>query len=175
VPYANWVLIAPDHIEPGTGRLIASQTAAEQRAISGKYVFHPGDVVYSKIRPYLRKAYLADCRGLCSADMYPLRPNPGVVSSFLLAVVLGEPFSRFASAVSMRSGFPKINREELAQYVMAWPKPHEQKRIAAALIAQDEVQTALMKELGKIHSVKNGLMSDLLMGRVRVPQGVLNE
>ena len=71
-PYRSWPLVAPDHIEARTGRFLQIQTAAEQGAISGKYAFQAGDVLYSKIRPYLRKAILADREGICSADMYPL-------------------------------------------------------------------------------------------------------
>jgi len=171
-PYCDWILVAPDHVESVTGRLLASVTAAEQGAISGKYVFGPGDVIYSKIRPYLRKAVLASGEGLCSADMYPLRPNDGVHPRFLLAVILGEPFSRFASAVSMRSGFPKINREELAEFVTSWPPFDEQQRIASAIELCDREQDAIENELTKLHLLKSGLMADLLSGRVRVPAGL---
>ena len=79
-PYRDWILVAPDHIESGSGRLLFTATAAEQQAISGKYVFEADDVVYSKIRPYLRKAVLVSHGGLCSADMYPLRPKTGFSS-----------------------------------------------------------------------------------------------
>ena len=41
-PYRSMVLVAPDHIESGTGRLLARQTASEQRAKSGKYLFNRG-------------------------------------------------------------------------------------------------------------------------------------
>lgn len=58
-PYRSMVLVAPDHVESGTGRLLTRKTAGEQHAISGKYVVNRGDIVYSKIRPYLRKAILA--------------------------------------------------------------------------------------------------------------------
>ena len=95
-PYASMPLIAPDHVEVGTGRLLDRKTAAEQGAISGKYLFHAGDIVYSKIRPYLRKAILADFDGLCSADMYPLSAVSGVEPGFMFAVILGHEFSSFA-------------------------------------------------------------------------------
>src|ERR1041385_6291357 len=78
-PFRSMVLVAPDHIERGTGKLLEKRTAAEQGAISGKYLFNAGDIVYSKIRPYLRKIILADFDGLCSADMYPLKPAADVV------------------------------------------------------------------------------------------------
>jgi type I restriction enzyme S subunit len=167
-PYCDWPLVAPDHIEQATGRLLEVRSAREQDAISGKYVFEPGDVVYSKIRPYLRKAILAEWRGLCSADMYPLRPDAGVNQRFLLALILGEHFSRFAEAVSMRSGFPKVNREELAQYRAALPEKDEQDHIAVVLGAHDARILAEEACLGKMKMLKQGLMQDLLTGKVRV-------
>lgn len=161
-PYKDWILVAPDHIESFTGRLIDRKTASEQGAISGKYIFEENDVIYSKIRPYLCKATLAGERGLCSADMYPLRSADGVVPRFLLAIILGEKFTRFASAVSMRSGFPKINRTELAEYHLAWPPTDEQLEVARILDTIDKDQHALELELAKLHKLRKALMSDLL-------------
>ena len=74
--YRNLVLIAPNHIESGSGRLLAQETAAEQGADSGKYLVSQGQVIYSKIRPNLRKATISPCDCLCSADMYPITPVP---------------------------------------------------------------------------------------------------
>ena len=171
-PYRSQVLVAPDHVEASTGRLLGRQTAQSQGAISGKYAFEPGAVVYSKIRPYLRKAVLADFVGLCSADMYPFHPSPEVSPRFLLALVLGQHFSRFVEAVSMRSGFPKINREELAEYRAALPTRQEQDAIGRILLGLDELQDAREAELQKLRTLKHGLMDDLLAGhvRVKVPQ-----
>lgn len=167
-PYCDWILIAPDHIESGTGRLISTATAAEQQAISGKYVFQAKDVIYSKIRPYLRKAVLASNSGLCSADMYPLRPKTGIDPRYLLAVILGDQYSRFAESVSMRSGFPKINRNEMAEFAIGWPSPGEQSWIAQILSDADLKQRTEKDELEKLRLLKAGLMDDLLTGRVRV-------
>lgn len=160
-PYKDWTLVAPDHIESFTGRLVDRKTASEQGAISGKYIFEANDVIYSKIRPYLCKATLAGERGLCSADMYPLRPADGIVPRFLLAIILGDKFTRFASAVSMRSGFPKINRTELAEYCLAWPPTDEQLRIAQVLDTIDREQHSIELELAKQRQLRKALMLDL--------------
>lgn len=167
-PFRDWVLVAPDHVESGTGRFLSAATAAEQQAISGKYVFEAGDVIYSKIRPYLRKAVLVSANGLCSADMYPLRPKAGVNSRYLLAVVLGDQFSRFSESVSMRSGFPKINRSEMAEFSSGWPSSDEQARIAEVLTEADAKQVFAEEEHQKLKLLKSALMDDLLTGRVRV-------
>lgn len=168
LPYCDWILVAPDHIESGTGRVLRSATAIEQQAISGKYVYEAGDVLYSKIRPYLRKAILAEGRGLCSADMYPLRPKVGLNSRYLLATILGDQFSKFAESVSMRSGFPKINRSEMSEFSMGWPDEQEQEVIAQVIAEGDDKQLSSEVELEKLRQVKSGLMDDLLTGRVRV-------
>jgi type I restriction enzyme, S subunit len=168
-PFRSMVLVAPDHVESNTGRLLTRQTAAEQGAVSGKYIFKCGDIVYSKIRPYLRKAILADIDGLCSADMYPLAATPGVSPGFMLAVLLGRRFSVFAEAVSARSGIPKINRNELAEFQVALPPPAEQRAIAEALSDVDALVGALEALIAKKRAIKDAVMQELLTGKARLP------
>lgn len=168
LPYREWILIAPDHVESKTGRLFETKTAFEQNAISGKYEFKNGDVVYSKIRPYLRKAVQVNFNGLCSADMYPLRPKESLTSDFLFLTILSEPFSLYAESVSERSGFPKINRSELSDFQIATPKIEEQLRISEFFKGQIQNVERLKKSLIKLRSFKNALMQDLLSAKVRV-------
>jgi type I restriction enzyme S subunit len=168
-PFRSMILVAPDHIESKTGRLLEQRTASEQKAISGKYSFSAGDIVYSKIRPYLRKAVLVDFPGLCSADMYPLRSAPDVEAGFVLPVLLGERFSNYAESVSARSGMPKINRSELAEYSLALPPQPEQRAIATALSDVDTLLTKLDQLLTKKRDLKQAVMQQLLTGKTRLP------
>jgi len=168
-PFRSMILVAPDHIEIGTGRLLQKETAAEQHAISGKYLFESGDIVYSKIRPYLKKAILADFGGLCSADMYPLKPVADVSSGFMFAALLGYRFSKYAESVSVRSGMPKINRSELAEYTIALPPTKaEQEAIAEALSDADALIECLEQLVAKKRAVKQGAMQELLTGKRRL-------
>jgi type I restriction enzyme, S subunit len=124
--YCELNLIAPNHIESGTGRITNLETAQQQAAISGKYLFEAGAVLYSKIRPSLMKAAIAPCRALCSADMYALIPKASIRNEFLLEVLLSDRFTRFAVSGSMRTGIPKLNREHLSQYRCRVPSLDEQ-------------------------------------------------
>lgn len=168
-PYRSMILVAPDHVESGTGRLILKKTAEQQNAISGKYLASAGDVIYSKIRPYLRKAVLADEECLCSADMYPMTPAPGVSGRFILAVILGEQFTRFAESVSLRTGMPKINREELATFEFPLPPEKEQRAIAEALEDVDALIESLERLIAKKRDIKQAVMQQLLTGKRRLP------
>lgn len=168
-PFRSLPLIAPDHVEGYTGKLLCVRTAEEQGAISGKYLFAPGDVIYSKIRPYLRKAILADFEGLCSADMYPLTPTKSTSGGYILVSLLDHRFSKFAEAVSVRSGMPKINRAELADFVLPMPPHAEQRAIAAALADADALIAALEGMIAKKRDLKQAAMQHLLTGKTRLP------
>ena len=67
--YLEFPHIAPDNIEKRTGILLDYHTIAEDGVKSGKHRFYAGQILYSKIRPYLSKVVMVDFDGLCSADM----------------------------------------------------------------------------------------------------------
>lgn len=167
--YRDMPLIAPDHVEVGTGRLLAVRSAHEQGATSGKYIVDSGDVIYSKIRPYLMKAHRAQFPALCSADMYPLKPRDGFDGRYVVNVLLGRHFTNYAVGESMRSGIPKINREALARYELTVPPQSEQRAIGEVLGDADDLIKALESLIAKKRDVKQGMMQELLTGRTRLP------
>jgi len=158
-------LVAPNHIQQYTGRLLNIETAKEQNAISGKYLFQKGDVVYSKIRPNLRKAFISEFEGMCSADMYALRPKQDkIIARFLLAILLSDHFTSFALTRSVRTGIPKLNRKELSEYKIAIPPIDEQKRICAHLETLDLEEENLLKHRSLLVEVKNQICRECLEG-----------
>lgn len=121
-------------IEEGTGKLLEYNTAAEDGMTSGKYHFKAGAVLYSKIRPYLRKATIADFDGLCSADMYPLRlKTDDILPEFLMWSLLSPVFTNYANSLSGRARIPKLNRTQLFSYEMPYPQRDLQKAICERL------------------------------------------
>lgn len=136
--YSKLILIAPDHIQQKSGQIIAKKTATEQTAISGKFLVQKGEVIYSKIRPYLMKAAIAPERCLCSADMYPLHCNDEIEPRYLHSILLSDRFTFYANSCSARTGIPKLNREDMGGYVVTFPPPSEQKAIADLLSTWDK-------------------------------------
>ena len=63
--------VGGEHIQSGTGRLLMVETVEEAGIIGPSYPFRKGQIVYSKVRPSLRKSFLADFDGVCSSDIYP--------------------------------------------------------------------------------------------------------
>ena len=79
--------VSAENIASVTGEFLGLKSAAEDGMKSNKYMFESGDVLYSKLRPYLRKVALPDFAGLCSADMYPLKANPEFIDSRFLKIL----------------------------------------------------------------------------------------
>ena len=64
--YADYPHIGIDSIEKETGILSGYRTVKEDNVISGKYLFTPEHIIYSKIRPNLNKVAMPNFEGLCS-------------------------------------------------------------------------------------------------------------
>ena len=130
--YADYMHIAPDNIEKATGTLFECHTVQQDKVVSPNHLFYKGQIIYSKIRPLLRKAVIAPFDGLCSADMYPL--NTAINRKYLLRYMLSDAFNlQVATAMSSRVKMPKINQDELSKILIPIPPMREQERIVSKI------------------------------------------
>jgi type I restriction enzyme S subunit len=156
--------IAPNHIESWTGRLLPHGTVASDGVTSGKQQFHAGQVLYSKIRPYLAKAVMVDFDGLCSADMYPLS-GKAVSSRFLHRWLLTRTFTDFASANESRTVLPKINQLALSEIPVPVPPMLEQNEIVRRVEELFQLGEAIQLRYDKtLRSVEKLTPAVLAMG-----------
>jgi type I restriction enzyme, S subunit len=140
--------IAPNHIESGRPRLLPYLTVKEDGVTSPKHRFFPGQILYSKIRPYLRKAVVVDFEGVCSADMYPL--NARCDPHYLLWWLLSPGFNNLAMEHQGRTVLPKINQKALYRIPVPIPPATEQRRIASGLNTSFERSGRAREELRRI-------------------------
>ncbi len=168
--YRTLPLIAPNHIESNTGRLLGLETAEEQNAESGKYTCKPGDIIYSKIRPALAKVTIAPCACLCSADMYPLQAAKQISAARLYYLLLSGPFTAWATLESMRVAMPKINREALGELRICLPPLVEQERAAEwiddALPKIDAVIANTEMSIGLLNERRSALITAAVTGQI---------
>lgn len=175
--YIDMVLIAPNHVESGTGRLIELETAREQGADSGKYLVAKGQVVYSKIRPALAKAIIAPVSCLCSADMYGLDGNPGdLKNAFIRWYLLGQDFTNYAIDQSARVAMPKLNQDTLGAAPICYPSLDEQERICAFLEEETEqIDSAIQdakRAIGLLIERRASLITAAVTGKIDVRRRV---
>lgn len=154
-----------EQIQSETGRLLSLTSAAERKTT--KYLFEPGDALFGRLRPYLRKFFQPQAQGVCSTEIWPLMPCE-VASSFLYATVQSEGFIAAASE-SYGTHMPRADWGKLSEFEVAVPKQlEEQKAIGDALNDMDAEIAALEARLEKARMVKEGMMQNLLTGRVRL-------
>jgi len=172
--YLEMILIAPNHIESRTGRILYTETANDQGAISGKYLCKEGEVLYSKIRPALRKVTLAKEDCLCSADMYALRPNKTIKSEYLLYFLLSEDFSNWAELESARVAMPKINRESLSAIRLPVPPIQEQEAIVSAINGGttkiDSQRESIKKSIELLKERRAALITAAVTGQIPIEE-----
>jgi len=168
-PFSEMLHIGSENIESGTGRLINFRTNKELGISSGNYHFTPDDVLYSKIRPYLKKAALPNFEGTCSADMYPLKAIDNQFHrEFLFHLLLGDWFSKEAVSFQERTGIPKINRAQLGAILLPKPPLPEQVEIAHILQTLDEKIAVHESKKSALQDLFKTTLNQLMTGAVRV-------
>lgn len=159
--YLSLPHIAPNHIEARTGRLLPYRTIGDDGVTSSKHRFRPGQVLYSKIRPYLAKVVVAEFVGLCSADMYPISTE--LDPRFLKWWMLTPEFTRLASEEQARTILPKINKHALGQMPVPVPPMEVQRHIVAILddhlSSLDATDAELRLSLDRANSLKWGMLA----------------
>ena len=157
-----------DHIGQSNGRLLWCSTA--QHSTSSKYRFFSGDVLFGRLRSYLRKFWLADRDGICTTEIWPLVTDPQQVDSgFLHAIVQCDQFIEAAS-ISYGTHMPRADWDVMRNFEICLPQVQEQRAIAAVLSDMDSEIAALERRRDKTHAVKQGMMQQLLTGWVRLVQ-----
>jgi len=164
-PYADLIHVGAGNIESGTGKLSGLMTARQEKLISGKFVFDQTMVLYSKIRPYLRKVARPDFTGVCSADIYPLSPLEGRMNrDYLFHLLMSREFTTYAMAGSARAGMPKVNREHLFDLGVWVPTVEQQARDAADLDALADAFThhssLCSRKLGLLREMKHAVLHE---------------
>jgi type I restriction enzyme S subunit len=134
-PFASLPHINGESMESGTCRLLRNYRSAKEDGVtSGKYHFRPGAVLYSKIRPYLRKSVHVQFEGVCSADVYAFDEiSPELDPKFFAYSLVAPPFTAYANRLSGRTRMPKLNQNQLFAFEMEYPSLPEQQRIVSYL------------------------------------------
>lgn len=159
--YADYPHIGIDSIEKGTGALKGYRTVKEDGVVSGKYIFTPKHIIYSKIRPNLNKVALPDFEGLCSADAYPILPNPKNCNRIFLALAMrSDCFLDYILQFSARTNLPKVNRKEIAGFSMPLPPLSLQNDFATFVERVDQQKQTVQQSLEKLELMKKALMQE---------------
>lgn len=130
IPDDAWVLELED-IHKDTGEIVQYKTKAERKSKSSKHVFYKGDVLYSKLRPYLNKVTIAEKDGYCSSEILPLQFCKDIYPQYAICFLRSPTFVDYAIERSYGVKMPRLGTEDGRNALFPLPPLAEQQRIVA--------------------------------------------
>ena len=135
---------------------------------STKWRFEAGDVLYGKLRPYFRKVVRPNFGGVCSTEIWVLRPREDVSSEYLEWVASTQEFTNFATAGSSGTRMPRANWDHVRTFAVTKSAGDDFTRAIAASRVMWEQYWALHEENEELGRTRDELLPLLLSGQVRV-------
>jgi restriction endonuclease S subunit len=154
-----------EHIEPENIHLKHFGNLSDGITFNKK--FKKNDILFGKIRAYLKKVAVAPIEGICSGDILVLRTkNENILSQSILPYFLTtQSFLKCAVDSSIGTTLPRTKWQHLSKYEIQLPTLEEQKQIVSLF---QSIETAIeqVEEQDKdLLNLKNNLLRDLFRER----------
>jgi hypothetical protein len=145
VPNASFIGL--EDIEPHTSRILKTGQGSDVKSSVAR--FSAGDVLYSRLRPYLNKVTVPDFDGIASAEILVLQPTAAAEAEFVRRRLMTREFLDFAALLD-KGDRPRVNFVEIAEFPVALPPFPEQGRIVAKVDGLTARTARARKELDRI-------------------------
>ena len=150
-----WGLDLED-IEKG-GKLLCVKTVEERKAIGDKTYFNSGDILYSKLRPYLLKIFIAPKDGICTPEIIPFTCYGDISSIFIVDVLKSAYVDDYINSVTYGVKMPRVSTDTMTSLLIPLPPLAEQHRIVAKI----EELMPLVEKYGETQEVLEELNNSL--------------
>ena len=175
-----WILDLED-IEKDTGVLLAKKRMKDIQSKSDKHIFYSGNVLYSKLRPYLNKVIIADENGYCTSEI--LAFDFGMILNKYAQIYLMSPyFVDYAMSDAYGVKMPRLGSKQGNNALMPLPPFEEQVRIAEQLAKIAPIvnrYASSQSELDRLNAelfekLKKSVLQEAIQGKL-VPQNPNDE
>ena len=150
-----WGLDLED-IEKG-GRLLNIKTVGERKAIGDKTIFNRGDILYSKLRPYLLKILVAPEEGICTPEIIPFTCYGNICTGYIVSFLKSPYVDDYINSVTFGIKMPRVSTEIMTSLLVPLPPLSEQFRIDK----KTKVLMPYIDEYGKAQDKLNKLNEEL--------------
>ena len=167
-----WILDLED-IEKETGVIKKYTTKSERNSVSNKYSFCKGQLLYSKLRPYLNKVVIATKDGYCTTEILPLTFYGNIYSPYMQLFIMSPTFLTYVNMISYGVKMPRLGTNYGKNAIIAIPPINEQKRIRDKfdIVAPlfDKIQNNLNNLNNEVTAIKSKILDLAIRGKL-VPQ-----
>lgn len=117
--------IGLEHVEPITGETQGITIATSEQVKSRSKEFAQGDILYGRLRPYLRKALFVEApytNGLCSTEFIVLKAKSQfILPLFLREILVSDPVTEIVSRLQAGAALPRISSKDLLNICIPVP------------------------------------------------------
>lgn len=154
-------LLNLDMIESNTGKVIEKVYEEVENTLSVQ-AFDEGNVLFSKLRPYLNKVVIPDEIGLATTELVPLRPEPSKLHKVFLSHLLrGDQFVNYANDISGGTKMPRMPLSALRNFDCILPPMDLQKQFVSIAEQADKSKFELRKSIEAIDRVIKSLINNV--------------
>ena len=134
--------------------------------IKSEKIIPQGSIIFPKrgASIFLNKIRILGCDSFMDTNLMTLTVSSEIFNEFLYYSLIKFGLDKIADTTSI----PQINNKHILPLEFKFPSLSEQERIATILSDMDAELEALEKQLGKAQQIKQGMMQELLTGRVRL-------
>ena len=125
---SSWILDLED-IEKDIGLIKHYATKTERNSVSNKYAFTTGQLLYSKLRPYLNKVVIATKDGYCTTEILPLIFYGNISAKYMQIFMMSPTFLAYVNMISYGVKMPRLGTSDGKNALIAIPPINEQLRI----------------------------------------------
>ena len=127
-----WSLDLED-IEKESGNIINICKASERKISGDKVQFHKGQILYSKLRPYLKKILVAPNNGICSSEMVPFNLYGDIDAQYVVYFLKSPSVDFIINSVTYGVKMPRVGTDTMIELLFPLPPLAEQKRIVVKI------------------------------------------
>ena len=168
----DWILDLED-IEKDSGKILAFAKKSDKNSISTKHKFYQGQLLYSKLRPYLNKVVIAPKAGYCTSEILPLLFWGDIDVHYMQMYLMSNVFLSYTDKISYGVKMPRLGTADGKQALIALPPNNEQKLIAKTfqdiLPALETIKTEQCALEDIINLLKSKVLELAIQGKL-VPQ-----
>ena len=154
-----------EHLAQGFPAFVGRGKESEVR--SSKTAFKAGDILFGKLRPYLRKGAQADFDGICSTDILAFRAKNGCEAGFLRFLIHSDEFIAHAKSTTNGVQHPRTSWPSLREFGLSLPPLPEQKKIAHILSTVQRAIEAQERIIQTTTELKKAFMHKLFTEGLR--------
>lgn len=157
-----------ENIEQGTGQLLGGEAVMETASL--KTNFYPGDVLFGKLRAYLKKYWLADREGVCSTEIWVLEADKTkILPQILFQITQSDRFISVATT-SQGTHMPRSSWDIVSDFQVLLPGIDEQRSMVKIFESIEKELLYLSKKLSLFKAQKKYLLNNLITGMIRTPE-----